>query len=178
MAIESYATSSVDLTWSAGHFFIKYPPFAGHFFIKYHPFAIHPSRNCHGWRHIGHSCREFCCDSNHFMTHCICSACPHRPQTGGESSPGNLTPGAAASNGIRQIPHTSSSISHFHTATQCHRLTLILTIFLMAVIIVIIFRNSCFSDFFLGNNSFVEITINLRYLSCVYRTSTKIQWEW
>jgi hypothetical protein len=90
--------------------------------------VIHPSRNCHGWRHIGHVCWEFCCDSNHFMTHCMCNAWPQRPQTGGESSPGNFTFGAAASNGIRQIPHTSSSISHFHTATQCHRFTLIFAI--------------------------------------------------
>jgi len=59
------------------------------------------------------------------MIHCMWNAWPHVPQSGGQSSPGYLTPGQQASNGMRQIPQTSSSISHFHTATPCQRLTFI-----------------------------------------------------
>ena len=101
------------------------------------------SLNFHGCLHIGHSCFTFCCDSSHFMTHCICSAWPHCPHTGGQSSPGYLTPGQHASKGILHIPQTyvtcinnaiqnhannfssctSSSTSHFHTPTPCQRFT-------------------------------------------------------
>ena len=124
--------------------------------------TIHyPSLKLHGCRHIGHSCRIFCWDSSHFIMHCLCSqskkyqtatdsknriymciAWPQVPHTGGQSSPGYLTPGQHASYGIRQIPQTlkcktwqyfplfekqkwtsSSAISHFQIATPCHLFT-------------------------------------------------------
>ena len=45
----------------------------------------------------------------------------HAP--GGQSSPATLQLGQQVSNGMRQIPHTSSFISHFHTPTAYTRLT-------------------------------------------------------
>jgi hypothetical protein len=36
------------------------------------------------------------------------NACPHFPHTGGQSSPGNFTPGQHASKGILHIPQTLS----------------------------------------------------------------------
>lgn len=40
--------------------------------------------------------------------HCRWKACLHTPQTTGESSPGYLASGGHPSNGMRQMPHTSS----------------------------------------------------------------------
>jgi len=55
------------------------------------------ARNLNAARHMGHSCLTFCCDSNHFIIHCIWNAWLQAPQTGGQSSPGYLTPGQQAS---------------------------------------------------------------------------------
>jgi len=38
----------------------------------------------------------------------------------GQSSPGSLQSVQGPSKGIRQMPHVSSSTSHFHTATAVH----------------------------------------------------------
>ncbi len=79
----------------------------------FNEFNPHSSRKLQGWRHIGHSCRTFCCDSSHFMTHCIWKACPHFPDTGGQSSPGYFSPGQQASYGLRQMPHTWHAMAHY-----------------------------------------------------------------
>ena len=60
---------------------------------------------------------------SHLLMHCRWKACPHVPQTTGESSPGNLLPGGQPSNGMRQIPHTSSPAFHVHDAAACQCLT-------------------------------------------------------
>lgn len=79
--------------------------------------------NSHSCRQIGH---RFLDDvvCNHRETHCKWKAWPHFPHTTGESSPGNLTPGAVPSNAAWQIPHTSSFAFQLHCATPWMRLIL------------------------------------------------------
>ena len=72
---------------------------------------------------MGHLGCSAPCAPSHLVMHCRWKAWPHLPHTTGESSPGNFSPGAHASNASRQMPHTSSPAFQFHTPTACHRRT-------------------------------------------------------
>jgi hypothetical protein len=81
-------------------------------------YDIHTYQLC---RQMGQEFFELLC-CNHFDTHCKWKACPHLPQTTGQSSPGNLTPGAVPSKAVWQMPQTSSLAFQLHCATAWKRL--------------------------------------------------------